>query len=355
VTEKLPALGKVSAEFFDRAIGSQSGAPSEKILVSLRQGVDVGVIEVAPGTVLAITTGPVFVLPECGWGRAAWLAVHVLASDAATSGLPPVFATFDLNLPPATTEEELESVWRVIDAECRTLGVSIVAGHVARYAGCSYPMVGGATFTAMGPSTRYVTPMMAEVGDQVLVTKGPAIGATGILGVTLSDRIEKALGAETARQAAELFHQMCVVQECKTGAAIGLRNRGVTTMRHATERGLLGGLVDVALASSVGMRIEKEAIPMPEVVSKVCGHFGLDPFASLGIGTLILTCKPYRAQALLAALLGVSIPAAIVGEVTEKEQGLVLLEAGLEKQMVKPRVDPFWAAFEEARAVSKGG
>jgi len=355
VSEKLPPLGKISPAFFERVILPHLGAPSEKVLVGPRHGVDIGIVEVAEGTVMALTTDPVFVVPEYGWERAAWFAVHILASDAATSGLPLAFATFDLNLPLSIREEELEVLWRAMDAECRALGISVVTGHTARYEGCSYPMVGGATFMALGPANRYVTPAMAEPGDRVLVTKGPAIEATGLFGVTFPGRIEKALGAEMARKAADVFGQMSVVQDCRTAAAIGVRNRGVTSMHDATECGLYGGLVEVAQASGVGMRIEKEAIPVPEVVSRVCGHFGIDPFTSISEGTLIVTCKPFRAQALLAAFSGVSIPAAIIGEVTEKERGIVLVEGGAEREMEHPRLDPFWAAFGEAMAASRRG
>ncbi|HMC82622.1 MAG TPA: AIR synthase family protein [Candidatus Polarisedimenticolia bacterium] len=355
MADLLPALGKISPEFFDRAILPHLGAPSGKVLVGPRHGVDNGIVEVAEGIVLAITTDPVFVVPEYGWERAGWFAVHILASDAATSALPPAFATFDLNLPPAIREEELEILWRTIDAECRALGISIVAGHTARYEGCSFPMVGGATIAALGSSTQYVTPAMAEPEDQVLMTKGPAIEATGLFGVTFADQIGKALGPETAREAAKLFEQMTVVKDCRIAAAIGVRHRGVTAMHDATECGLYGGLVEVAQASQVGMRIEKEAIPVPEVVSKVCDHFGMDPFAAISEGTLVLTCKPFRAQALLAAFAGSGIPAALVGEVTEREKGLVLIEGGREKELSHPRVDPFWAAYSAALAEAKRG
>ena len=355
MSDRLPEVGKISREFFERVIRPHLGAPSDKILVGPRHGVDVGIVEVAEGTVMALTTDPVFVVPEYGWERAAWFAVHILASDAATSGLPLAFATFDLNLPLSVTEEQLELLWRSVDSECRALGVSIVTGHTARYEGCSFPMVGGATFAAIGSAGKYVTPAMAEPGDQIVVTKGPAIEATGLFGVTFPGRIEQALGAEAARQAAGMFHRMSVVLDCKTASAIGVRNRGVTAMHDATECGLYGGLVEVAQASGVGMRIEKEAIPVPEVVSRVCGLFGIDPFTSISEGTLIVTCKPYRAQALVAALAGVSIPAAIVGEVVEADQGILIVEQGVERELAHPRLDPFWAAFGEALSASKNG
>jgi len=354
MAEKLPAMGKISPEFFDRVILPNLGATSEKVLVGPRHGMDVGIVELGEGAVMALTTDPIFVVPEYGWEKAAWFAVHILASDAATSGLPLAYATFDLNLPLSITEQELEILWTRMAGECKALGISVVTGHTARYEGCGFPMVGGATVAAVGPAGKYVTPAMAEPEDQVILTKGPAIEATALFGVTFPGPVEEALGTETARQAAELFHQMTVVKDCRTAAAIGVRSRGVTAMHDATECGLFGGLVEVAAASGVGMRIERAAIPVPEVVARVCGHFGMDPFHAISEGALIVTCKPYRAQALLAALSGVSIPAAIIGEVTEKERGIVLVDGSSEKELAHPRVDPFWAAFGEAMTRFRG-
>jgi hydrogenase expression/formation protein HypE len=350
MTEKLPELGKISPEFFHRVVYPNLGARSDKVLVGPRHGVDAGIVEVAEGVVMAITTDPIFVVPEYGWERAAWFAVHILASDAATSGLPPAFAAFDLNLPVSITEQELETLWRGISNECKELGISVVAGHTARYAGCSYPMVGGATVAALGASGKYVTPAMAEAGDQVILTKGPAIEATALFGVTFPEALREALGEETARQAADLFFQMSVVKDCRIAAAIGVRHRGVTALHDATECGVFGALAEVASASEVGLRIDQDAIPVPDAVRRVCGLFGMNPYHAISEGTLIVTCKPYRAQALLAAFTGVSIPAALIGEVTEKEQGVVLLDAGRERELTHPRIDPFWAAYDDAQS-----
>ncbi|MCI0411086.1 MAG: AIR synthase family protein [Acidobacteria bacterium] len=350
MTDKPPQIGKISAEFFRSVIFPNLGADSQKVLVGPRHGVDVGIVEIAEGTVMALTADPIFVVPEYGWERAAWFAVHILASDAATSGLPLAFAAFDLNLPVSITDPELKLLWTSLSNECKALGISVVTGHTARYEGCNYPMVGGAMVGAVGASAKYVTPAMAEVEDQVILTKGTGIEATALLGVTFPELLQEAVGEATARQAAALFSQMTVVQDCRTAAAIGVRNRGVTAMHDATECGVYGALVELATASEVGLRIDREAIPVPESVSRVCGHFGMNPYHAISEGSLVVTCKPYRAQALLAALGGVSIQAAIIGEVTAKERGMVLVEGGAERELRHPGVDPFWAVFGELLA-----
>jgi hydrogenase expression/formation protein HypE len=342
--------GKIPADLFDRFIFRSLGAPSNQTVVPPRHGVDVGIVRLDASTVMAVTTDPVFVVPEYGWERAGWFAVHILASDAATSGLRPTYATFDLNLPRSLSDADLEQLWTTMHRTCAELGITIIAGHTGRYDGCAYPMVGGATVMAIGPSDAWVTPTMARVGDLVILTKGPAIEATGLFAASFPARLERRLGAERARAAEAMFYQMSVVRDALTAAAVGVRDDGVTAMHDATEGGVWGGLVEVARASGVGLRIDRDAIPMPEVVELVCAEFGIDPFTSISEGTLIVTARPHRADAVVAALRAAAIPCAIIGEVVPAEQGLRYTTGGQEFPLEPPRLDPFWTAFARALA-----
>ena len=78
--------GKATAELFEQVILRRLGAKDRDVLVGPEHGVDVGVVRVADGVAMALTADPVFVVPAYGWDRAAWFAVHILASDASTSG-----------------------------------------------------------------------------------------------------------------------------------------------------------------------------------------------------------------------------------------------------------------------------
>ncbi|HYM63371.1 MAG TPA: hypothetical protein VES61_01695, partial [Gaiellaceae bacterium] len=83
-----PAVGKLGAEVFAETILTRLGRRDPDVLVPPQHGVDAGIVRLAPGAAMAVTADPVFVVPAYGWERAAWFAVHILASDAATSGLP---------------------------------------------------------------------------------------------------------------------------------------------------------------------------------------------------------------------------------------------------------------------------
>jgi hydrogenase maturation factor len=345
---ELPAVGKISAEVFTEVIYPCLGRRRSSVLVGPQHGVDVGVVDVGHGAVMALTTDPVFIVPPYGWERSAWFAVHILCSDAATSALPLTYMTIDLNLPLSLGREAFERMWRTIHQECDRLGVSIVAGHTGRYEGCEYPMVGGATVIAIGPSEAYVTPAMARPGDAVILTKGPAIEATGLFAATFPQRVAARFGADFARRAEDVFWQMSVVEDARVAASVGVRDAGVTAMHDATECGVWGGLAEIAEASGVGLRIEEDRIPVPETVAGVCELFGIDPFSSISEGTLLITCRPPRADEVVRRLTAAGISAAIIGEVVARERGCRRVRRGAEEALVHPRIDPFWEAFGRA-------
>src|SRR5207247_3511957 len=223
------------AEIFGRVILERLGAADREVLVGPHHGVDVGVVRVAPGVAMALTADPVFVVPAYGWERAAWFAVHILASDASTSGLPLRWMTVDLNLPPELSDDDLGTLWNAYSKACEDLGVAIVTGHTGRYDGCAWPMVGGATCIALGPDDAYVTPTMARPGDRIVVTKGAAIEATALFGATFPDRLAAGIGADTVRRADALFEQMTVVPEAVTGRGAGAPPRGGASKTRAPD------------------------------------------------------------------------------------------------------------------------
>lgn len=346
--------GKATAELFERVILRRLGASDPDVLVGPRHGVDVGVVRVADGVAMAITADPVFVVPAYGWERAAWFAVHILASDAATSGLPLRWMAVDLNLPPEITDDELTALWDAFHRACEGIGVAVVTGHTARYDGCAWPMVGGAVCMASGPEDRFVTPQMARVGDRIVVTKGAAIEATALFAATFPDRLARGVGEDVVKAADALFERMTVVPEATVARQFGLRDRGVTSMHDATEGGVLGGLSEVAEASGVGMRVDLDAIPVRPEVAAVCEHAGMDPYTSISEGTLIATVVPGRVSAFLGALAGSGIEAADVGEVTENAAGRLLATADGERPLAHPGLDPFWGAFGRWAADAAG-
>ncbi len=345
--EGLAPPGKLHAELFSQVILRHLGAADADVVVGPRHGVDLGVVRTAPGQVMALTSDPVFIVPTFGWERATWFAVHILASDTAMSGLAPRWMAVDLNLPRELDDQGVTELWQGYAKACEDLGIAVVTGHTGRYDGTSWPMVGGATCMATGPEDGYVTSAMAQPGDQVVVTKGAAIEATALFGGTFPELLRPALGDAVVAAADTLFEAQTVVPEARIAAGIGLREDGVTALHDATEGGVLGGLVELAEASGVGLRIDRDLIPVRPEVRAICGHVGIDPYTAISEGTLLATVRPHKAGALLTALGEADIDAAVVGEVTPVEEGRRLRTREGEEDLAHPGFDPFWAAFAE--------
>src|SRR4030043_721210 len=326
---ELPEIGKISPEIFNELIYPRLGAESRAVLVGPQHGVDVGIVEIGDKAV-ALTTDPVFIVPKYGGKRAAWFAIHILASDAVTSGLKPKYLSIDLNLPMEMTKEQLEIVWDTMHKECKKLGISVVCGHTARYENCHYPMVGGATVVCVGEKDEYVTPKMAKAGDKIIITKGPAIEASGIFATMFPGLLEKEFGRSFSKKAQKIFYKMSVVEDALTAVRVGVRDKGVTAMHDATECGIWGGLYEIAQAANLGVRVEKERIVVEECVPEICKYFGIDPYASISEGTLIISCREHKARKIVEALTRKGIVSSVVGELIDPEHGMILVGRGKE-------------------------
>ena len=345
---QLPDIGKISPEVFEELIYPRLGAKRDSIIVPPQNGVDVGIVEIG-GQAVAMTTDPVFIVPEYGFERAAWFAIHILASDIVTSGLPPAYLSIDLNLPMSMTAAEMETMWEVMHNECEKLGMAIVCGHTARYDNCHYPMVGGATVVAVGPKDAYVTPRLAAAGDHIIITKGPGIEAAGIFAAMFPNKIAAEFGKTFADKAEGLFYQMSIVEEAQAAVSVGVRDKGVTAMHDATECGIWGGVYELAQASGLGAILDKDAIVVSGEAVKICSMFGIkDPYAAISEGTLILSCKADKSAEIIRAIEDRGIAASVAGELTSAGSGIRVVENGKERDFQHPRVDPFWNAFYNA-------
>ncbi len=96
----------------------------------------------------------------------------MVLADVAVSGIPPSHLAVSFTLPPEMTDDQLARCGGRHD-EADDLGVSIVTGHTARYAGCSYPWVGGATALAVGDHDDVVRPDGATPATTCSSRRGP--------------------------------------------------------------------------------------------------------------------------------------------------------------------------------------
>jgi hydrogenase expression/formation protein HypE len=327
-------LGKIDTEVFREIIAPALGARRADVSLGPRHGVDFGVLDIGDRAVV-IATDPVSILPELGLERAGRLALDIVLTDVAVSGVPPSHLAINLTLPPSFSDADLASMWAGIAGHAEDLGVSIVSGHTARYPGIDSSWVGGATVLGVGAHEELVRPDGATPGDRIILTTGPAAEFAGLLATLYPARL--GLAPETVATAQERVDDIAAVRDARTAFEAG----GVTAMHDATEGGVVGGLVEMADGAGVRFDVDSDRVLVAPGVAAVCEAVGVDPWEVTSAGTLLLTVAPDDTEDVVTALEGRGTTAATVGSVTSGS-GLYVDSNGHSA----PSSDPAWGVFD---------
>ncbi|OPX73141.1 MAG: thiamine monophosphate kinase [Methanoregulaceae archaeon PtaB.Bin152] len=338
-------IGKIDRHTFSSVILKRLGNEDGRVIVPPAPGIDAGVIDIGQGKVLLVAEDPIFAIPGQPLEMFGWYTVHIGASDIAVMGVKPQFMTYSLLMPPEFSKEDFMTVVDSIDRAARDLGIAIVGGHTGHYPGFAAPTIGGITVFAISERDGYVTPAGARPGDEVILTKGPAIETAGILSVMRGADLRAVYPDTLVDRAQRLTYRMTVVDDALTAFASG----GVTAMHDATEGGVIGALYEIAEASGVGMKIEESRFIYPPEVEMVCEYFGIDPVAAIAEGSLLITAGPGFSGRIINNLEKAGIPASVIGVVTgNPEERWLIRKNGRKERLAMPEQDPFWPVFFES-------
>ncbi len=340
-------LGKPTRRTMSQVICRLTGAQYDDILAGPELGMDSAVVMVPGGQVLVTSTDPVSFIPSLGATKSAWLSVHGTASDLATSGLPPRYAVFDLNLPPSMSDRTLREFWRGIHETCRELKISIIGGHTGRFQGCDYTVVGGVTMFTVGDDNSYVTSAMGRNGDDIIATKSAGIEASAVLALSFPRTLRKAVGEQTVEKAGSLFTRISVVNDALSAIRVGHGERGIRAMHDATEGGVLTAAMELADASGLKAKIDSESIPVEGETRDVCKFFGIDPLISLGQGCLLIASGPSKTQEIEEHLRKKDIGSTVIGKLT-RNRAHSLVHKGRARTLRYPTRDPYWQVYANA-------
>jgi|Deesub1362A_J573_1020465.scaffolds.fasta_scaffold00104_34 hydrogenase maturation factor/predicted fused transcriptional regulator/phosphomethylpyrimidine kinase len=337
-------VGKIDLDTFTSFILQRLGKKDETVIVPPLTGVDAGVIDIGNDKVLIIAEDPIFSLPKQPLEMFGWYTVHIGASDVAVMGVKPRYMSYTLLMPPQTSEEDFKTIIDSIHRTAVELEITIVGGHTGYYPGFAAPTIGGITVFAIADKDSYVTPAGAKPGDDVILTKGPAIETAGILAVLREEELLERYSPELVEKAKALCKQMTVVKDALSAMEAG----GVTAMHDATEGGVIGGLFEIANASNVGMEIDESSFIYPEEVKMVCEAFNIDAISAIAEGSLLITARPTHSEKIIRRLKKVGIDASVVGKVTDDPKTRIMRRLdGSIVPLAIPDQDPFWPVFFE--------
>ncbi len=340
--------GKITSSFIQKVLQPQCGHQRKEVRTGPAYGVDTSIIDAGNNIGLAVSSDPLSLIPSLGLKESAWLSVHLLVNDMATTGFAPMYAQFVLNLPPEFTQEEFEEYWGYIHQFCDECGVAITGGHTCQVAGQNSTMPGGGTMFLTAPAHELITSQGAEPGDSIIVTKETALTASSILGMSFPETVKSKLGTEIYDAACRNFYRTSSLEDAVSAGEILQKNVELKAMHDATEGGILGAIYEMSSASGCGFTVDSGALPAGEAQLEISDLFGIDHRLCVGAGSMIMAVKRGCENRLMNHLKSKGIRATLVGQVTKKEEGFTLIEDGEETEFIFNEKDPYWEAFFKA-------
>jgi len=303
---KLPA--NILAELLERI-----PLNDPRVLVGPGIGLDCAVIEFGE-TLLVFKSDPItFATEEIGW-----YSVHVNANDIATTGAVPRWMLTTLLLPEGlTTPEVVEQIHDQITTTCEEIDVTIIGGHTEITYGLDHPILVG-TMIGEVDHDELVTPLGAQPGDRILLTKGVPIEATAILAHEFTRDLLPVLGKTEIETAKDYLKQpgISVLQD----ARIALRTGKVTAMHDLTEGGLYTALWELSEACQQSLWIDPSTVPVSSLSGRICQAMGIDPLGAIASGALLLNTSPKAAQRIVNTITNAGILCAEIGYVMTADE-----------------------------------
>lgn len=255
-------------------------------------GEDAGVIGIGGGALVAATDPITLTGREIG-GH----AVVINANDVAVLGVRPRWFLAVFLLPAGTTETDVEGMFETMRAALEALDILLVGGHTEVTPAVVRPVVIG-QMMGFREDGKFVRTSGVQAGDTILqIGRAPVEGA----GVLANEMGEALHGVPTdllaAARSAIRDPGISVVDPALRAAALG-----ATAIHDPTEGGLSAGLHELAEASGVALRIDRNATLWFEPGIALCEAVGADPWGMLASGTLLAGFPEALVEAANAAL-----------------------------------------------------
>ncbi len=330
--------GKLPPSFLEKYVWRRHGRDDPRVLVGPGIGEDAAVIDMGD-RVLVLHSDPITEAVE-GIG---WLALNIAANDVATAGAKPLWASVTILLPEGFSEKLLDEITRDLHRAAEELGVSIVGGHTEEAPRLDRPIL-VVTMLGEAPRDRYVRTGGAKPGDAVLVVKSAGLEGTSILAKDFRDVLEsQGIGDNLLEKAAGFAAEVSIVRE-----ALLLAEMGATSLHDPTEGGLIGGLVEVALASGKTLEVWEKDVPVKPETRRICEALGLDPLKLISSGALIATVPPEKLGQVKEALNSMGIEYGVAGRVHEGAAKLIIHRIeGRTEEYEEPPVDELARVWEK--------
>src|SRR3990172_1060458 len=310
--------GKLPLRLLDRLLKRYTSKASS-VVVGPSIGIDAAVIDFTGDYLIAKTDPITFVAEDIGL-----YAININANDIAVMGGKARWFLATILLPEKkTTPRMVEGIFSQLSKACQDLDISLCGGHTEITFGIDRPIVIGQMLGEV-KKKNLVTAAGAQVGDDILITKGIAIEATSILWRKKEKVLRRRFSQRFINRCQETIRRpgLSVLKDARTAMRCGK----VHAMHDPTEGGLATGLHELAMASGVGVLVDKDLIPILPECRSLCDYFGIDPLGAIASGSLLITLNPGDTKRVIKGLGEEGIKAAVIGKITAKRKGIKIRE-----------------------------
>jgi hydrogenase maturation factor len=338
-------IGKLKHKFLLKMLKkfvSDTHLKDDRVIMGSSIGEDAAVIDMGDNYLVAKTDPITFVSHSDAIG---YYAVNVNVNDVVCTGATPKWFQSTILLPKKLTDEDLiENIFRNIHDTCKSLGISVIGGHTEITSDLTRPIIVGSLLGEV-EKDKLVLTSGAKAGDSIILTKGIFIEGTSIIAQEKENILkDKGYSDEFIQKCKDYLYNpgISVFKE----ALLSNDNFKINSMHDPTEGGLFCGIAEMAIASNLGVLIEKTKInvlPEPTELSKV---FSLNPYNTISSGSLLISIEEEFTPDLINLLTKNGIYSELIGNITsEKEKYIVIDENSKKTQMFYTETDEITKLF----------
>ncbi len=319
VNEKF-TLGKLKHDYLAKLL-SNIEIQDSRVIMGSKIGEDAAVIDIPGKNYLVAKTDPItFATDEIGY-----YAVIVNVNDLVCTGAKPKWFQSTILLPEnLTTTEIIEKIFNNIHSTCKSMGITVVGGHIEITPRLDRPIIVGSLIGEV-EKKKLVLTSGAEPGDALILTKGIFIEGTSIIGREKErDLINKGFNPEFIEKCKNYLYNpgISVFKE----ALLANEHFKIKSMHDPTEGGLGCGIAEVAIASDTGVIIEREMVNILPEPSELSETFNINPMGTISSGSLLIAIDDQFSSELVNLLKKNEINAEKIGEFVLKKNGLKIKE-----------------------------
>jgi hydrogenase maturation factor len=179
---------------------------------------------------------------------------------------------------------------------------------------------------------KLLTPKDGKAGDQILLWRNVAIEGTALIATKHHKRLQKHFSTKKIKAMQDLLDEpgICIWPLAKKLVPC----KGLVALHDITEGGVATAIHELADASALGVKINKESISILPETKELAKILNFNPLGMLASGSALILCRKYAVNQIIKKVGAKDL--SVIGELTKNKQRILV--SG-KKKTTLPRFD----------------